>query len=194
MKRLLRIRGKERVSVSFPFFFKKSLFILAIFCFVFFSSGCTDTNHSGNESKPVKVTKDVNDSGKKTGLVEVTNLTQINESLNKGPVVLKLGSKSCIPCKEQEQVLSELIPKYQNSASFMIIDIEAYPEYATEFGVRSIPDTCIITGIENGKYIYMRQDGSKSPERTTARFLGVTDKETLSETLGKAIASKKAGV
>ena len=194
MKRLLRIQGKERVSFSFPFFFKKSLFILAIFCFVFFSSGCTDTNHSGNESEPVKVTKNINDSGKKVELFEVTNLSQINEALNKGPVVLKLGSKHCIPCKEQEQVLSELLQMYKDSASIMLIDTKEYPEFATEFGVVSIPDTCIIEGIKDGKYIYMRQDGSQSPERTTARFIGVTDKETLSETLEKAIVSRKAGV
>jgi len=36
VKRLQKIQGKERVSFSFPFFSKKSLFILAIF--VFFSS------------------------------------------------------------------------------------------------------------------------------------------------------------
>jgi thioredoxin 1 len=208
MKRLQRIQGKERVSVSFPFFFKKSLFILAIFCFLIFGSGCTDINDSGNKSelgevtKDVnnssikselgEVTKDVNNSSNKAVLVEVTNLNQIDEALIKGPVVLKLGSKECIPCKEQEQELSELLPMYQDSASMMLIDVNKYDNFATTFGVVSIPDTCVIVSKEDGKYIYMRPDGSKSPDRATARFIGVTDKETLSETLEKAIALRKA--
>jgi len=37
----------------------------------------------------------------------------------------------------------------------------------------------------------MRPDGSRSLERTSARFIGVSDKETLSETLDKAIKSRK---
>ncbi|WP_269851210.1 thioredoxin family protein [Methanosarcina horonobensis] len=98
-------------------------------------------------------------------MVEVTNLSQIDQALNKGPVVLKLGSKGCIPCQEQEEVLSELLPMYQNSASIMLIDIKEHPEFAATFGVRVIPDTCIIAGIEDGKYMYMRPDGSKSSER-----------------------------
>jgi len=192
MKRLQRIKGKERVSVSFPFFFKKLLFILAIFCFLIFGSGCTGINDSGNKSELGEVTKDVNNSSNKVELVEVTSLSQIEEALNKGPVVLKLGSKGCIPCREQEEVISELLPIYHDSASIMLIDVKEYPDFATTFGVSVIPDTCIIVGKEDGKYIYMRQDGSKSSDRGNARFLGVTEKGTLSETLEKAIALRKA--
>lgn len=191
MKRLNRIQGKKRVH--FSLFSKQSLLILGIFCFLFFSSGCTDVNNSENESEFAEATKDVNNSGNKAELIEVTNLSQIDGVLNEGPVVLKLGSKECIPCKEQEQVLSELLPTYQDSASFMLIDVNEYPELGTTFEVINIPDTCIITGIEDGKYMYMRPDGSKSSERTSARFIGVTGKETLSETLDKAIESRKTG-
>lgn len=191
MEKLNKSPNKEQVSFSFPFFLKKSLFILAIFCFLVLSSGCTDINHSDNKSGSVGVTKNINNSDNKAKLVEVTNLSQIDEALKKGPVVLKLGSRECIPCKQQEQVLSDLLPMYQDSATMMLIYVKEYPELAEEFGVRSIPDTCIITGIEHGKYMYMQQDGSKSPERATARFLGVADEKTLSETLDKAIASRK---
>jgi thioredoxin 1 len=190
MKRLHRIPSKERIYfLSFPLI--KSLSILAIFCFFLFSSGCTGLDDSDNEAEPAEVTKNISDSGSEMELIEVTNLSQIDKALKKGPVVLKLGSKGCIPCGEQEEIFSELLPTYQDSASFMLIDIKQYPEFATEFGVRVIPDTCIITDIENGKYVYMREDGSKSQERESARFLGVADKETLSETLDKAIESRK---
>jgi thioredoxin 1 len=192
MKQLQRMQGKEQVSVSFPSFFKKSLFILAIFCFLISGSGCTGINDSANKSELGEVTKDVNNSSNKVELVEVTNLSQIDEALTKGPVVLKLGSKGCIPCREQEKVLSELLPSYQDSASIMLIDVKEYPDFATKFGVSVIPDTCIIVAKEDGKYIYMRQDGIKSSDRANARFLGVTDKGTLSETLEEAITSRKA--
>ena len=190
MKRLHRIQGKKRIHFSLPTLIK-SLSTLAIFCFLVFSSGCTESDSSDNETDLAEITENVSDSGNGMELIEVTNLSQIDEALKKGPVVLKLGSKGCIPCGEQEEIFSELLPKYQDSASFMLIDIKQNPEFATEFGVRVIPDTCIIMDIENGKYMYMRQDGSKSQERTSARFLGVTDKEILSETLEKAIESRK---
>lgn len=190
MKRLHRIQGKKRIHFSLPTLIK-SLSTLAIFCFLIFSSGCTDSESSDNETDLAEITENVSDSGNGMELIEVTNLSQIDEALKKGPVVLKLGSKGCIPCGEQEEIFSELLPKYQDSASFMLIDIKQNPEFATEFGVRVIPDTCIIMDIENGKYMYMRQDGSKSQERTSARFLGVTDKEILSDTLEKAIESRK---
>jgi thioredoxin 1 len=190
MKRLHRIQDKERIPFSsFPLM--KSLSILAIFCFLIFSSGCTDPDSSGNEADLAETTENVSDSGSEMELIEVTNLSQIDEALEKGPVVLKLGSRGCIPCGEQEEVFLELLPMYQDSASFMLIDLKQNPEFASEFGVRSIPDSCVITDIEDGKYMYMRPDGSKSQERTNARFLGVTDKETLSQTLEKAIESRK---
>ena len=184
-------RKRKKDYFSDLFFLKKSLFILAILFFIQFSSGCTDSNNSGNESEIVANTQ-VDASGNAAKLVEVTNLSQINEALDKGPVVLKLGSKECIPCKEQEQVLSELLPLYRDSASMMLIDVNEYPEFAETFNVVSIPDTSVIVDIEDGKYVYMRPDGSKSSERTSARFIGVTDKDMLSATLDKAIASRKA--
>ena len=166
---------------------------MAIFFLIFFSLGCIDINGSGNEIEPVETTTDANNSASEAELVEVTNFSQIDEALKKGPVVLKLGSKGCTPCQEQEDILSDLLPMYQDSASIMLIDVKEYPEFATKFGVRVIPDTCVITDIEDGKYMYMRQDGTESSKRANARFLGVVDKETLSETLEKAIEARNTG-
>jgi thioredoxin 1 len=190
MKQLHKIQNKERVFFSFPFFLKKLFSILTIFCFLLFSSGCADVDGSGNGAEFVEVTKNANNSGSEVRLVEVTDLSQIDEALTKGPVMLKLGSKGCIPCEKQEEVFSELFSIYKDEASIMLIDLKKHPEFAATFGVRSIPDTCIIAGIEDDKYMYMRQDGSKSSERASARFLGLTDKETLSKTLEKAIESR----
>lgn len=189
MKLLNKIQAKERIN-SFSFFLQKPLYILAILFLIFLSLGCTDIDSPSNGKESVEAATDVNNSASEPELIEVTNLSQIDEALIKGPVVLKLGSKGCIPCKEQEDILSEMLPMYQDSASIMLIDIKEYPEFAATFGVRVIPDTCVITGIEDGKYIYMQPDGSKSSERENARFLGVVDKETLSKTLDKAVESR----
>ncbi len=71
-------------------------------------------------------------------MVEVTDLSQIDEALDKGPVVLKLGSKRCIPpCQEQEEILTEILPIYQDKASIMLIDVNEYPEFASTFGGKS---------------------------------------------------------
>ena len=48
-------------------------------------------------------------------MVEVTDLSQIDEALDKGPVVLKLGSKDA-SCQEQEEILTEILPIYQDKA------------------------------------------------------------------------------
>ena len=208
MRKMHRIQGKEQTTLPFSLVSRKFFLILAIFCILFFSSGCTDTNNSfGSDTKPAEVSNNVNsdeidsdvtkvtsavsESGDKAELVEVTNLSQIDEALNKGPVVLKLGSKECTPCKEQEKVLSELLPMYQDTASFMLIDVNQYPELGETFDVINIPDTCIIVGEEDGNYIYAKSDGSKTSDRMSARFIGVTDKEDLSKTLDKAIESWK---
>lgn len=193
MKRLHKIQDKEQIPFLFSSFLKKPLSILVIFCFLIFSSGCTDVDGSGNEAELVEVAKGINNSDSEAGLIEVTDLSQIDEALIKGPVMLKLGSKGCIPCEMQEEVFSELFPIYEDEVSIMLIDLKKHPEFAATFGVRSIPDTCIITGIEDGKYMYMRPDGSKSSERASARFLGVADKYILSETLDKAIESRNTG-
>ena len=55
MQKLNKRQIKEQLFISFPFFLKKSLFILSIFCFLVLSSGCTDINHSDNKSGPLKL-------------------------------------------------------------------------------------------------------------------------------------------
>ena len=104
MKRLHKIQDRERISSSFQSFLKKPLPILAIF-FVLFSSGCTDINGSESEAETVETAADINNSVSGAGLVEVTDLSQIDEALDKGPVVLKLGSKRCIPVRNRKRYL-----------------------------------------------------------------------------------------
>ncbi len=150
---------------------KTVILFFAILFVLISASGCTDVNSSYGEVE----------------LVEVVDSGQIDDALMKGPVVLKLGSKGCIPCEKQEEVLSEIVPLYPDSASVLLVDVKENPELAGAFGVSYIPDTCVIAGLENGSYVYIRQDGSASLDRNTARFIGLADKATLTETLDHAI-------
>ena len=47
------------------------------------------------------------------------------------------------------------------------------PEVGEYFGVESIPDSFVIVGIENGKYVYMQKNGKVSMDRSQARIIGL---------------------
>ena len=117
----------------------------------------------------------------------VTDISQINEALLNGPVLLKIGAEWCRPCRDQTPIINALAGEYAGKASVMYIDTEESPELARFFDIYSIPDLCVIVGVENGQYVYMARDGATSNQREYARFLGLTDKQTLAERLDYAI-------
>jgi len=125
------------------------------------------------------------------GVVEVTQLSQINTSLKNGPVLLKIGAEWCSPCKEMKPVLEKLATEYAGKATIMSVDIDKSPKLADYFGVTSIPDSSVIVGIENGKYVYMKQDGKVDKNRFQARFVGVTDKKVFEKVLDLALLHEK---
>jgi hypothetical protein len=55
-----------------------------------------------------------------------------------------------------------------------------------------IPDSFVIEGIENGEYIYMREDGNVSTDRFKARILKLEDKEVFEKVLDLALQKKDA--
>lgn len=119
--------------------------------------------------------------------IHVTNISQINEALVSGPVLLKIGAEWCQPCLEQTPIINSLAEEYEGKASVMYIDTEESPGLAKFFTIRSIPDLRVIVGVENGQYVYMVRDGTTSSQRESARFIGLTDKKTLAKTLDYAI-------
>jgi thioredoxin 1 len=52
--------------------------------------------------------------------------------------------------------------------------VDQNPELAEYFGVKAIPDSFVIVDIENGKYVYMRENGNVSTDRTQARIIGLS--------------------
>ncbi len=118
---------------------------------------------------------------------QVTDISQINEALLNGPVLLKIGAEWCQPCLDQAPIIHALAGEYEGKAAVTYIDTEESPELSDFFNVGYIPDTFVIVGVENGQYVYMARDGTTSTQREYARFIGLTDKQTLAKTLDYAI-------
>lgn len=128
----------------------------------------------------------------KGAVVEVTQLEQIDASLQNGPVLVKIGAKWCTPCQELKPILNELATEYDGKATIMSADADQSPKLADYFGVSSIPDSYVIMSIENGEYIYMQEDGKVTKDRFKARILGFRDKAVFENILDFAI--KKGNV
>ena len=135
---------------------KNALKILSIFTLVFFvmSTGAAAATSTGGK------------------VLEVTKLDQINTALHKGPVFLRLGASWCSHCQKFAPTLKQLAKEYAGKATFTSIDIDKSPNLAKYFGVRGVPDCCVIVGTKNGKYVYMQQNGKTTYVRSNARITG----------------------
>ncbi len=143
---------------------------------IYYKCSSSSSTNSGTQTKSV---------------VEVTKLSQIDSALKNGPVLLKLGAEWCGPCKEMKPVLASLATEYAGKATIMSIDIDDSPSLATYFGVDTIPDMAVIVGTQNGKYVYMKQDGKVTTSRSQARFTGVTSKSALKKVLDLGVKYTK---
>ena len=152
---------------------KSSIILTILIGTVLILSGCVDQKNDGTTVDSLAI--------------HVTDISQINEALADGPVLLKIGAEWCKPCRDQAPIIDALAGEYDGRATAMHIDTDESPELSKFFNVYSIPDSCVIVGVENGQYVYMASDGTTSTQREYARFLGLRDKQTLANTLDHAI-------
>lgn len=146
---------------------KKLVLLVILVASVLFTAGCTE-NIPGNSTS-----SDIGN-GKST-VVKITQLEQINTSLQKGPVFLKMGSKWCPACRSMKPILQRLAAEYEGNATIASVDVDQNPKLAEYFGVEAIPDSCVIMCIENGTYVYMQENGNVSTDRSKARIVGLND-------------------
>lgn len=151
---------------------RQLVILLILLASVLFTAGCT-------EQDPVPQVD--------SSVVEVTQLEQVNTSLQNGPVLLKIGAEWCGPCQEMKPILNELATDYKGKATIMSVDIEKSPELSGYFEVGSIPDCSVIVGIENRKYLYMQEDGNVTTDRFKARIIGYRDKQAFTNVLNLAL-------
>jgi thioredoxin 1 len=121
-------------------------------------------------------------------VTEVTQLSQINSALQKGPVLLEFGATWCEYCQKTKPILQELATEYQGKATIMSVDMDKSPKLVDYFGVDGIPDSTVIVGIKNNEYIYMQENGEVSTDRSSARIVGYTEKQEYENVLDLALS------
>jgi len=163
---------------------KKSCILLILLTALLFSAGCTEKVYDKNSTN-------LQSTQEKTAVVEATQLEQINASLQKGPVLLKIGAEWCDECQAIKPTLAQVAAEYGGKVTVMSVDIDQSPKLADYFGINVIPDTSVIVGIKNGEYIYMREDGSVSTDRFKARILKIEDKGVFEKILNFALQKEK---
>ncbi len=183
----------------------KLIILLILLATVLFTAGCTDPDAKENIS-PQEIKENITDpqdiKGNSTGsqeiqkegaVVEATQLEQINTSLQEGPVLVKIGAEWCSPCQALKPILKDLAAEYSGKITIMSIDMDQSPDLATYFEIGYIPDVSLIMGIDNGEYVYMKQDGSTSKDRLQARLLGQMEKEEYQKLIDVALIQEGKG-
>lgn len=49
----------------------------------------------------------------------------------------------CPPCRAMKPILDEVVAKYGDSINYERVDIDANPELAEQYGIRSVPTTML---------------------------------------------------
>lgn len=159
---------------------KKLVILLILLATVVFTAGCTEKSQEDSKNA-----QEVN------SVIEVTDLEQINSSLQQGPVLMEIGSETCGACKALKPILQELAAEYRGKAKFVSLDVDKSPQLAVYLGVRPVPDTTVIVNIKDGKYVYMRSDGKVTTDRFEARIIGFHEKDIYEDVLNFALIQTK---
>ncbi|WP_440946801.1 thioredoxin family protein [Methanosarcina sp. T3] len=156
----------------------KLIILLILLASVIFTAGCTEDPENATSAQGIQ----------EISVVEnMTDLEQINTSLQEGPVLLKIGAEWCGPCQQMKPILSDLAAEYTGKVTVMSADIDQSPKIAAYFGIAYIPDSFVVVGFENGEYVYMQEDGNVTADRFQARVLGVREKQVYEELLDRAV-------
>ncbi len=64
----------------------------------------------------------------------------IDEKIKEGkPLIVDMGSDTCVPCKMIKPVLEQIAEEYKGDLNVIVLDVHEYMEIAQELGVMSIP-------------------------------------------------------
>jgi len=127
----------------------------------------------------------------KSLVVEATRLKQINTCLQKGPVLLEIGAPRCSECQAMKPLLAQVAADYGDKITVISINMSKNPKLAEYFGAKVVPASFMIIGNSNGNYTYMRGDGNVSANVSTAKIVGLRDKEVFEKILDTALQQKK---
>ncbi len=157
---------------------KKLIILLILLAAVLFTAGCTEKVDNSTDTQGIPV---------ESVVVNLTDLEQINTSVQEGPVFVKLGSETCGYCKEMDPILDELAAKYDGRATVMSSDLSKSHQIEAYFEAYYIPDSFVVVGIENGEYVYIQKDGNVTTDRAQARLQGLFDEQVYEELMARAV-------
>ena len=76
----------------------------------------------------------------KSQTISTKEIKTLDEALKAGvPVIVKLGTDKCIPCRAMNQIIKELAVEQDGKAVFLSLDVYENRELAGQAGVRVIP-------------------------------------------------------
>ncbi|MCX5751226.1 MAG: thioredoxin family protein [Candidatus Saganbacteria bacterium] len=129
-----------KILVILVFFFVVGA-IPARECIAFSNSGSVVTKPALTENKPVLVGKKmVKIVATKQKAKSTKDITGLDEALKSGvPVIIKLGSDKCNPCRAMNPIIKELAVEQDGKAVFLALDVYQNREMAGKYGVRVIP-------------------------------------------------------
>ena len=103
------------------------------------STTADDENIAKAASKPVEK-KVVAIKKSQTKKKSTKDIKTLDEALKAGvPVVVKLGSDRCYPCRMMNPIIKELAVEQDGKAVFLSLDVYEHRDLAKEAGVRVIP-------------------------------------------------------
>ncbi len=137
----------------------RNYIILTILIGIVLISGCLDQKNDGTTVDSLAI--------------HVIDISQINEALANGPVLVKIGADRCPPCVEMTPIINSLSGEYEGRVTAMYIDADESFELSNFFNVGYIPDTFVIVGVEDDQYVYMGTNGFTSTRREDVKLIGL---------------------
>lgn len=90
--------------------------------------------------------------------VKQVSLEELDQALaSNKTVVVDFFAEWCGPCKAAAPVLDTLAKHYADRATFVKVDVDAVPEAAQRYGVRSIPTFIVLRDGEPAERIVGRE-------------------------------------
>jgi thioredoxin 1 len=149
---------------------------IAIIALLFITAGLTGSNNG--------LTDD-------SAILTVTSIQELDDAIEKGPVLVEIGTDRCPACIALKPILVDIANEYEGKATVAYINADRTGALAASFRIYSIPDSFVIAQRTDQGYVYMGTDGQTTTERNKVRFLGLTGKRTLTNALDAAIEYRK---
>ena len=127
---------------------KKFILALATCTLIAVSAcGAPDNSTQKTAGKPVATAK----APKQAAVIELKSMDQM--PTNGLMTIIDFNATWCGPCRMFAPTFAKAAAKFDGKANFVSVDIDKFPEFATKYGVRSIPFVAFVK--PDGTYRYI---------------------------------------